>query len=84
MDFLFQKCFKRVDNANLTAERLRFRYRREALLASGAAGEEPDSISSIAVTNALTILDDDETMASTCPIPSLQHTIYSYCQKLGE
>uniref|UniRef100_A0A914V312 ZP domain-containing protein n=1 Tax=Plectus sambesii TaxID=2011161 RepID=A0A914V312_9BILA len=55
-----KKCFKRVQNANLTAERLRFRYRREA---SATGEDEADPISSIAVSNALTILDDDQTLA---------------------
>lgn len=53
-----QKCFKRISNSNLTAEKLRFRYKRDNTLSNY---ERADLIDEVALTRPLTILDDSET-----------------------
>ncbi|VDN05951.1 unnamed protein product [Thelazia callipaeda] len=56
-----QKCFKRINNSNLTAERLRFRHRRQLdnEFESGM-NRRSDLVNEIALTRPLTILDDLE------------------------
>ncbi|KHN76368.1 Protein dyf-8 [Toxocara canis] len=53
-----QKCFKRISNSNLTAEKLRFRYKRDGQLENY---EKADLVDEVALTRPLTILDDSET-----------------------
>ncbi|VDM11541.1 unnamed protein product [Wuchereria bancrofti] len=58
-----QKCFKRISNSNLTAERLRFRHRRQLDDNYGAAViRKQNAINEIALTRPLTILDDMESI----------------------
>ncbi|VDN50752.1 unnamed protein product [Dracunculus medinensis] len=54
-----QKCFKRVSNSNLTAERLRFRHRRSQ---DTVLFDKNDLVNEVAITKPLTILDDSETI----------------------
>ncbi|CAI4226759.1 unnamed protein product [Auanema sp. JU1783] len=54
-----QNCFKRIQNSNLTAERLRFRHKRD--IPSTAGSMKDDLYNEIAVTRTLTILDNEET-----------------------
>ncbi|VDK67699.1 unnamed protein product [Litomosoides sigmodontis] len=56
-----QKCFKRISNSNLTAERLRFRHRRQLEDDYDATEiRKHKVINEIALTRPLTILDDAE------------------------
>ncbi|KAM3728129.1 Protein dyf-7 [Dirofilaria immitis] len=56
-----QKCFKRISNSNLTAERLRFRHRRQLENDYyGTTIRKQNAINEIALTRPLTILDDME------------------------
>ncbi|KAL3991118.1 Zona pellucida-like domain family protein [Acanthocheilonema viteae] len=56
-----QKCFKRISNSNLTAERLRFRHRRQLEDDyDTTVFRKQNAINEIALTRPLTILDDME------------------------
>ncbi|CAG9530423.1 unnamed protein product [Cercopithifilaria johnstoni] len=56
-----QKCFKRISNSNLTAERLRFRHRRQLENDYDATViRKQIDMNEIALTRPLTILDDME------------------------
>ncbi|VDK64829.1 unnamed protein product [Anisakis simplex] len=54
-----QNCFKRISNSNLTAEKLRFRYKRDTTDLGNY--DKADLISQVELTRPLTILDETET-----------------------
>lgn len=73
-----QKCFKRISNSNLTAERLRFRHKRQSEDETITVRKE-DLINEIALTRPLTILDDIESSEGKAPELFLKTWILIYC-----
>ncbi|VDN26333.1 unnamed protein product [Gongylonema pulchrum] len=66
-----QKCFKRISNSNLTAERLRFRHKRQSDDETALRRVE-DAVNEVALTRPLTILDDLESSEESLRLNSLK------------